>query len=286
MAYTTATLLTSIKKRAAVPTSQSTFTDAEILDLASEALLDEILPKILQARQDFYVYVQSITPSLATGDLYKSVEIPSRAIGQSIIGVFDSEDDTLIDPQSYWVESNKLYFGDDLGTTTYRLKYYLRPNKLVETTDACTISTITNNGDGTTTIVVSATPPTDIVTGSTVDLIRSTAAYETLKVGIATTLVSGTSITFATTNIPSTLAVGDYIATAEETPVPQIPKEWQTYLAQWTAVEILESIGDYEAAVKASQRLPRLEKNALSTISPRAESKGKAIKVTPISTWR
>jgi hypothetical protein len=76
---------------------------------------------------------------------------------------------------------------------------------------------------------------------------------------------------------PSELAVGDYIALADESPIPQIPVEWFSYLALLTAVQTLESLGDSDAAQLVAQRLQKIEKNALSLISPRIKRKSKAI---------
>jgi hypothetical protein len=279
MSYTTATLLENIAKRAAIPTSQGTFSDAEILEIATEAIETEVLPKILQARQEFYVKAQTFTSTKESGDLYSWIRIPARAVGQAVIGLYDVSTDEPIDQELYWVEGNKIIIDSAVGS--YRLRYYLRPNSLVETTYAAQILTI-NRTSG---IITVTAAPSGITTGTVIDFIKATPGFDTLGLDVTISLVSGTSYTFAITDIPSELAVGDYIAITGETPVPQIPAEWYTYLAQWATVELLESLGDLEAAAVASKRLPRIEKNALSLISPRIEKKSKAIVKQSISRW-
>jgi hypothetical protein len=54
--------------------------------------------------------------------------------------------------------------------------------------------------------------------------------------------VSGTTLTLSTSDLPSRLAVGDWISLAGETPIPQIPDELRPVLAQATAVGVNEAM--------------------------------------------
>ena len=56
MVRTTEDLLDKIKRRSFIPVSQSTFTDAEILKIATEEMVGIIVPTILNAREEYYVY--------------------------------------------------------------------------------------------------------------------------------------------------------------------------------------------------------------------------------------
>lgn len=271
MAYTNTTLLDQIKQRAAIPISQNTFENQDILDLASEIIETELLPKILQAKQEFYVTYDDIATTKESSDNYAWIRIPSRAVGQSIISVCDPDDDTEIDRTDYWVEGSKIYFNEGVSSETFRIRYYLKPSKLVTLTSVATISAI-NSG----TISVSAIP-SDYTTADKYDFVRASPGYDSLAISKTCSSISSPDMSFTASDVPSELAVGDYVCMADESPVPQIPVEWFSYLAQLTAVQILESIGDNEAATVAVKRLARMEKNVLSLISPRVEKKSKAI---------
>jgi hypothetical protein len=147
---------------------------------------------------------------------------------------------------------------------------------LVQVGDCAVIQSITNNGT-TTDIVVNAVPQ-EFTTNLTYDIIRGNAAFDLLKKDIAISAIYGTTITIHSSNIPSELQAGDYLCQADQSPVPQIPVEWFSYLAQHVAAVILEANGDYEAAKKIESKLGVIRNNALSLIGPRIQSKSKAIK--------
>jgi len=272
MAYTTVQLLESIEKRAAIPISQSTFTNPQILGLASEAIETELLPKIIKAKQDFYITYEDISLSKGTGDNHSWIRIPFRAVGQSIVSISNPINDCEIDASSFWVEGSKIYF-ENPSLSSYRIRYYLRPSKLVETSSVGTITAI----DTATGIVTVSSAPSDYTTSITYDFVRANPGYDTLAINKTCSLVSSNNLTFTASDLPSELAVGDYLCASDESPVPQIPVEWFAFLAQLVAVEILTDLGDHGSADKAASRLKRMEDNVLSLISPRIENKPKAI---------
>jgi hypothetical protein len=173
---------------------------------------------------------------------------------------------------AYWVEGNKLYFNEG-ASDSYRIYYYLRPGKMVKVSECAKISTITSGS------LSCVSVPTAWSTSDRFDLVRAKEGFDTLAQTLTATFVEAGSskLIFTATDIPSELAVGDYISLADETCIPQIPVEWRSYLALLTAVQILESLGEFEAAKIAAQRLQRVEKNVLSMIQPRIERKSKAI---------
>ena len=273
MAYDTTYLLEMIEKKAAIPLNQSTFDNSEILEMASDVVLEEILPDLLRSRQEFLVVYEDLVPTKLADDNYGWIRIPYRAVGQSIISVCDPEDDAEIDQTYYWVENNKIYFEND-WTKSYRVRYYLRPSQLVETSAVGTITNI----DTVTGIVTVSSRPSTFTTGLTYDFVKKNAGFDTLIRDVACTdLPTVSQMTFAPANLPYELAVGDYVCISDQSPVPQIPVEWFPFLASYTASAILESIGDVAAAQKIEARLPRLKSNALNIISPRIERKSKAI---------
>jgi len=284
MSYDTTSLLESIERRASIPLSQSTFSEQEILDVATDVISETILPDILKTRQEFLTYWEDVVPIKRAQDNYSWVRIPERAIGQTIISLCEPEDDAEINPTLYWIESNKVYLNDD-RTDAVRVRYSIRPGKLVEVSAVGAISSIDR---GTGVIAVTARPTTftstvksDQASAVKYDLVKRAAGFDLLGKDLSATMsnLNSTDITFVVTDIPSELEVGDYVCLADTTPVPQIPTEWFQYLAQHTASSILESLGDLEGAKKVESKLQYMRNNALSLVSPRIKKKSKAIKV-------
>ena len=270
MAYTTEDLLLSVKRKALIPESQDTFEDSEILDIASEQIETKIFPEVCRARQDFYIVSELCTVTKGSSDKYGYLYIPKRASGMSILDMKDSNYSYLRD-SDYFIEGNKIMFWDKADGTSIRVYYRLRPGKLVETT-ACMTSTSSASG-----VIGAATVPSTFTASETYDFVKVNPGFDTLAINISATSVGTSDITFTSTNVPSTFAVGDYVCLADESPVPQIPIEWFAYLSHLTAIAILESIGDYENAGKLEGKLPEMKANALSLIAPRVKNKSKAI---------
>lgn len=273
MAYDTTYLLEMIEKKAAIPLNQSTFDNAEILEMASDVILEEVLPDLLRSRQEFLVVYEDLVPTKLSSDNYGWIGVPYRAVGQSIISVCDPNDDEEIDQTYYWIENNKIYFENDWGQA-YRIRYYLRPSQLVETS---AVGTITNIDTVTGIITVSSRPST-FTTSLTYDFVKKNAGFDTLTRDVTcTALPTVSQMTFNVADLPSELSVGDYVCISDQSPVPQIPIEWFPFLASYTAAAILESVGDVSAAQKIETRLARLKANALNIISPRVQNKSKPI---------
>ena len=150
---------------------------------------------------------------------------------------------------------------------TLRLEYHRRPSALVTTSAVATISSI--NG-ARTVITTTATIPSTIVSGISVDVVDNTPGFKTLVMDATTTATtSGTTITL-TAALPSSVAAGDYVCLAGESPVPQIPVELHPLLAQRTKAAALEALGDPKA-VQAMQVCDRMRQSAMVQLSPRSK---------------
>ena len=282
MSFTTADLIASIKRRAMVPTNQSTFEEDDILALADEELRLGLVPLIMSTREEFYVTYKDYSSGSTSYDL------PPRAIGMKLrdLVLVDSGDDEHSVPQinpeqaeflgssaqnpKFYLRGNKFIF-TDAPTDDPRAYYYLRPNKLVVTTDAAQITSINS---GSNQVDVSSLPST-IVNGSVVDFIKSKPGFDLLALDQTITGVASTTLTFA--SLPSGLIVGDWIALAEESPIVQVPFDLIPVLAQRVAVQILESTGDLEHLQAAAGKLGKMEKAAFGLIEPRVDGAHKKI---------
>lgn len=285
MAYTTADLVDQIKKKAFIPSTQATFTDEELLELATDEMRDYIVPLIKSTREEYYLTFEDF----AITNEQKFARIPPRALGMALREVafiqggvernmprLSIEDKVYNEANGYsngfYLQGDKVYvFGSQSGTM--RLYYLIRTGKLVETTDAANITSI----DRDTGAIVCSSIPSSWGVSNTIDFIRARPGFEHLALDVTiNNLDTGTNtITFATGDIPEELEVGDWISLEDTSPVPQIPPEWFSYLAQAVAAQVLESLGDIEAAGKAEAKMMRIQKNILDLITARVSGEAK-----------
>lgn len=159
---TSNTLIESVKNRALIPTSQSTFTPADFLRFANEELDMGIVPLVQRHHEEFFIYEEA-TALVANQIAY---EIPSRASGNRLRSLYllDSQQNRY--PMTR-VSSDDLeyYSGNGSGQSTYGFyianntinilnassqdsdskllfSYYMRPNRLVEESRVVRISTV------------------------------------------------------------------------------------------------------------------------------------------------
>jgi hypothetical protein len=284
-AYTTADLEDAILRRCFAPTGQLTFTTAEILALSNEVLDTYLLPDILSVREEYYVVSvdESITANQAAYD------IPVRAIGMHLRDLWVVDGDSITanfprvepetvanggsgTPEGFYLKNNSIILVPYPATTSKTLRKFfsLRPGKHIETAAGAVIASINT---GTNTVTVSSIP-TAWATGDTFDLIRKDGAQEPRAIDLTSTLVTGSSITLP--SLPDGLAVGDYVALAGETPLPHLPPEYRTVLAQGTAAEILEAMNQPGAA-KARERFDKMRETATKLITPRVQGEDRTI---------
>ena len=286
--YSTTDFLNSVRQRAALPTTTNQNNvnhTANLLILATEELHIKLLPTIMSVREEFYVTEQDVAIVAGTA----KYTIPSRASGlvlrdiQLISGTQVTQL-SLIDPeriestaqgpiQGYYLQHNKivLYPTPNSGSDTLRIRYFSRPNRLAATSDCAQISAI----DTDTNIVTVSAAPSSWTTSTKVDLITSNIPYQCLAIDQSIVSITGTAITLA--SIPTDLAVGDWIAPQEYSPIPQVPQEFQPVLAQMTALKALQALGDSQGAAVAEKDLEIIQANAVRLVSPR--NQGQAHKV-------
>lgn len=272
-----AELVSSIKINGAVPENQADFSDESILALADEVMQQTLLPVILSAKEEYFVFEQRF-PIVAGKKKYR---IPSRAIGATLRDVLlergtsissvnqmnaeDIQSSSQGTPSSFYLEANSvcLYPTPSISDGVLNLKYFIRPAMLTPVTNA---SRVTSIDTATNTITLQAMPaifgPTPIV-----DFTKGTAHYEPLSLAHAVSAIVGTSLQLPT--LPLDLEIGDWVSLSGYSPVPSIPEDYHGVLSLLTASKILQSLGqsDQEAVLiqKAETSLARLG----SALSPR-----------------
>lgn len=288
--YTTTQLVNTIKTKGLVPTNQLTFTTDQILQIADEEMQTGVVPLIMTAREEYFVKFEDFTINSGQSEY----ELPYRSIGSKLreITVVNGESEYKIPLfQADQIADRNDPFGFNAGTVAYlrankvvlspgpvpslgqtlRMYYFNRRNTLVQETAAGRIDAIDTN---TNTITLSNVPTTFSIS-SQYDFIKSKPGFENLAEDRTPTAINGTLFTFA--SLPSGLVVGDYLALSGESPIVQIPVEFQPVLAQRVIVRILEAIGDTTGVQVARTKLVELEKNTLDLISPRVDGNPKKI---------
>lgn len=288
MAYTTANLLEEIKQRCATPANQITYSDTDFLRLAYEELLSYIVPLFMKIREEYLIREKDYTITSSTTE----VIIPDRALGGSLrdvlyvdsagnthsVALLDSEQRERIDNSYYqdfmvYLIWDKLKLVGTVAPGTLRVPYYIRPGKLVETSD---VGKITNINTSTGELTLDSVP-SDFTTSLSYDLISAQGTYPYHSIDLTASAVGASSITFTASDLPSDLAVNDYVVVAGESVLPQIPRELQPLLAMRTVMMVLDSNGDYAARDKAEGEVNKMEERLLNIVSPRVQGEPKKI---------
>jgi hypothetical protein len=274
---TTSDLIDSIKDRAHVPASQSTYTDARMLSIASDELLTYVVPMVLGTQEDYYVTYKDYTVSGTTYTL------PARAIGGKLRDVCTVNGDDVETPIKRMDQSQQDYIGglnfklrgnklilsfEPTGQTALRLYYHTRPNRLIELTSCGRVTAV-----GATSIDLDVVPST-FTDSETYDVVSGDQPHPIKASDLSITGVVGTTISFST--LPE-VSIGDYFCIAGQSPVVQAPYETVALLAQRVACKIMEAEGDLAGHKASTAELQRMEKAAYALLEPRVD--GQSLKI-------
>lgn len=280
MAFDATHLVNQVTLKGSLPDGR--FTDQEILDLAYDCLLSEIVPMVLEAREDFLVTYKDLTVTANQAEY----EIPTRALNGVLREVKIIQGGDVIDlerrdleeiestasgtPDSFYICGNSvcLYPTPSATQGTLRMYYFIRPSRLVSVAECARITAVNGNS-------VSVTIPTGWTTSNTFDLVRGKAHFDILDHDLTATSVAGGTITFSGT-LPSNLTVGDYVTLAEETCFPYLPPEGHVALVQCAVAAALESIGD-PASQLSAQKADMLKKTFQSVLKTRVQGEAKRL---------
>lgn len=285
MAMTADRLLTGVKRRIVVPSSQALMTDEDILAFADDIISSRIVPLLESVNQEFFVTRHDI--ALVAGQTEYS--IPYRAIGRALrelkitddnhnvrnVALVALEDEHLYQQSATTVGfnflSDKIHLIPDVPANvtpdqTLLLWYRLPPSTLVQTALAALVTAVADPN-----VTVSAVPAT-FLSGVEVDFIQGKSGSSIYAIDKAITNISGTTLTFAANTVPSDLAVGDYISLAGTSPVINfIPNECYSLIESQTAYRVLTAVGDFDGAKILAQDITIEERNAKQLLEPRID---------------
>lgn len=293
--YTSNDLLASIKRRVMVPENQSTFTEQDFLDFATEEMNIGLVPLVLQMSEDYYLYPVDI-PLVSGTTKYP---IPYRAIGNKLRDVNLVDSNGKVSPMTrigigdvsqyngstsnvypFYMANNEICLVVDANTTfptgsVLQASIYLRPNALVPNSEVAVITAI----DRTTGIVQLSNFPTDFAETELLDFIRSQSPHKILDYDVQCLSMDSVSktVTFAVADIPAELSINDRIALATETDIPQLPSDLHVVLAHRVATKLLESLGDTEGLENANKKLNEMQSAAAILINNRVEDAPKKV---------
>lgn len=286
--YTTADLIDSIVNRGQFPDTTNTKTissPVNLLRLATEELRAKIVPIVMEVGEEFYVKTLDI-PVVANQANYP---LSTRTVGNTarsirlINGLSDVPfsyvdfDDawTLAPgiPVGYYFENNNivLYPAPAANGYTLRTRQFFRPNRLAQVSD-CAVITAINTATNQVTV---ASAPAAWGVATSLDMIAKEVPYACRGIDKAVTAIASNIVTFA--SLPSDLVVGDYLALAEYTPLPQIPEEFQPVLAQMVVCKVLEATGDRQGLQVARADLKDDVMGCMKLLTPRDQSHPKKI---------
>ena len=293
--YLSEDLITSVKRRANIPTSQVTFQNTDFLALADEEIRSKMIPLILRHMEEFYVY--HLDQLVINGQ--ENYAIPSRAVAMTLrdVQMIDETDsDTrvglerlnpedmytgvagnarfLVKKTGFYLENNTLfvYPMPVSSGAILRMSFYMRPNQLIPTANCGFITSINSALNQ---FTVSALPST-ITVNTLVDFVKANPGFECMTYDEAISGISGNTVTMVNA-LPLNLSLGDYVCPATQSCVVQVPVEFQPLLFQYVVIRVLSAQGDQANLKAAVAELADLEKSAGTLIAPRVSGKVKRV---------
>lgn len=279
--YTTTDLVTNIKLVGHVPTGDSTFTPANLINLANRELQTAIMKQILSTRGGYYKTFEDF--EIRADGLYV---IPSDAIAGALDNVELVQEPTII-PVNI-IEESEQFSTNSPTSTSYgcfmrgnfvqilpipnigvaRFWFYKRPSQLIPTNQAAQITAI--NGA----VLTVASVPSTLAVGDDVDVLGDQPPFNVLGEGVITD-ITNTDITLDAVDYD--IEIGDWIALHNQTPIPQIPVEFRPLLEQRVVSKIYELQGYLDKLAASDKKLKELEADTFNLITPRIKSQTKII---------
>lgn len=292
--YTSAANIEGVKRRATLPDNAAAlYPDDVICKLLTAELHSVIVPLLMSVREDYFLHYSD--QDIVSGT--NSYEIPSRAVGQKLkdvvlvnssgqeSGIARIEPNNIKDEpfSGAIVPDRGFYFEDDrivlipdaAAFTQYdlRMKYFRRPNNIVETSSAGRITAI-NTGSKQVTV---STIPTAWTTATTFDFIKGKPGFKSRADDQAITNInSGTKVITFTASLPEGLTVGDWVCESGFSPIAQIPYDVHSLLEQRAAVKVLDEMGDSGIAGAADVYKDMVDR-FMVLVTPRADGSPKKI---------
>jgi hypothetical protein len=245
MQINSTTLVQMCSKVAALSSNQANLATSDFLSFAN-LVISNLASEILAAREEYLIYEEP--ESIAAGQ--SAVRIPYRALNgivrhlwwedgsgsrfmllpkaiESIEGYLTTQTGT---PTAFYVQGNQIILLPTPNAAgTLQMSYPFRPNQLVDASTTQSISAVSTSS------VTVPNIPSNFASGVKYDIIDHLSGNAIVYYDLVGT-VSGSTISFSN-NIPNA-AVGNYIALANQSPVPMLPEEAHPLLLESTVLRV------------------------------------------------
>lgn len=297
----TTEFIRQVKLNSFVPIDQRTLTDADILSFADRELELNVIPSLLEFREEYLV--SEILVPMTTDKI--SYSIPYRAINQRLRNVFYVDSDksqglremTRIGydqrtdftagisggtPYRFFIRGSEVVLGDGTSqnfTGSLLFSYYLKPGRLVLSErigfpNFIQVGTDINGAADPlkTTVTLTTAAPENLTMGK-IDFMEGRNPFNTFSYDITPTTVSGNKMEFNASDIPAgfNLETG-YIASAWESYYPQIPEDLHTLLIEETSKRVQKAMGDLQGYQIAKAENKEYRDNMMELTANRVES--------------
>lgn len=288
--YNTEDLIKNIKLSCSVPTSQLTYTDSDFTDIANRCLQTKVVPLVMSTREEFFVEYEDVGTT-ADG----VIPIPGNAVGSKLRTVsFVQQENPLVlvnlprinldvvagvgffnfaTLAGFYVQGNDLVLYPNTAVpvnSRLRLYYYRRTLHLAAPEEYGRVTAIDVDAK----TVTLNNIPVDWVVGSELNSVASTPNFKVTSILTTITALNAPSITLDSVE---GISVGDYLSFEGFSAIPQIPIEAHNFLAQVSAVDCLEGLGDRAGMQVAQAKADQLEKSLLVMISNRVDGSPKKL---------
>lgn len=294
MSHTGDRLLDGLKRRGIVPTSQALLQNSDILAMADDVVEGTITPLIIGLREDYFTvfdYTVTVPNQVEYAIPYRSIGRTLREVklcGTGVLADAPTKNKrrlthiALVDCHMFQASSTPMGFyprGDKIALVppcnsdqyTLELSYPLKPSRIVTTSQAAQVQSVTTGQ-----VVVTAVPA-EITTSCCIDFIQGKQGNAILAMDKIVTGIAGTTLSFAAADIPSTLQAGDWISVSETSPVIQLPDVCYSLLESYLAQRILQAIGDFEAAAAFEGKIAEEKNNVRLAMAQRIEGEPKKV---------
>lgn len=293
--YLTAdSLITDVKRRGMIPSTQKTFENEDFLMFANQEMDIGVVPHVLSFHEEYYVSMVEIPITTETRYI-----IPSRAIGNKLREVRFKDDNgnlyemtqVAIEDEPYFqysnmsgrfrsfsIEGNEIVLNvtpESNGLSGFlQIVFYIRPNTLVLESNVAKITAINTS---TKTVTIDKFP-SGFSGITTFDITSSKNPYNLVAIDVApTTLPTSSSFFITFSSLPKNLNIGDVVSVPEETSIVQAPLELHSMLSQRVVIRCLEALGDTQGVQNAMAKLTEMEQKTGSIIDNRVEGASKKV---------
>lgn len=286
------------------------YTDARLFEVVNDRLRSVFSDAIIKARAGYWLHESVV--STTSGVVY----IPARAVTGGLESVAYLYNDEYIqldgitpreaekyaawpngEPRGYYTDSERIVIvPTPASEKTIKIRYYLRPSKLVTSQSSTTLGAnairgrIDSVNPSTRAATVNTLPydyslssPAAITTGAAVDVVRPAGWFSPMAVS-ETCSIAGSVITLAgmsEADFTSAVQVGHYVRAAEQTDWPALPEDFHRLVADAAAVKVLMEIGLSQKAQELSQSATAEFGRFRDLINPRSKSDPRRVRLRP-----